>query len=377
VQARPSGTLGVRPATSLLPRPPASLLESAVIRTCPLDVWRVPTPPSLPARLYPCRSVPICGDQWFTRRRVVRGRRGCSPVPLVVPVSPWPDRWRSVAVCGSPLPLGAVVAPVLRLRRQSARIGEICGSRRGLSPGFCETNPIRHKPFSFNAIPQAPAAGVLPAVSGGPEQPGTVRSALRTEHNGPAAAAAARLRNEPNGHTTPVDNNLQRPVACRQPRFPRSRQRRGRPAPRRAAASTGTHRCRSAAPHATAKRTELAPSTAPSRARPPGRPRDLGHPPKGSCPAAGGAPRNEPNWRRARRHPERGHRADRGISAIRPGEALRPQEARRGTNRIRHKPFFFNAIRRPSQATFRSLPAATPNSLGPAAKQTQSAYGTA
>jgi hypothetical protein len=44
--------------------------------------------------------------------------------------------------------------------------------------------------------------------------------------------------------------------------------------------------------------------------------------------------RNEPNWRRARRHPERGHPADRGISAIRPREAVRPQEALRGTNPI-------------------------------------------
>jgi hypothetical protein len=58
---------------------------------------------------------------------------------------------------------------------------------------------------------------------------------------------------------------------------------------------------------------------------------------------------NEPNWRRARRHPERGHRTDRGTSAVRPREALRPQQSLRGTNPIRRKPLARNAIRNPGR----------------------------
>jgi hypothetical protein len=75
--------------------------------------------------------------------------------------------WQSVAVCGSPVAVSGAVPPVLRLRRQSAQICAICGSRRGPWPGFCETNPIRHKALSNGGLrrgPQPTRSAVLPAV---------------------------------------------------------------------------------------------------------------------------------------------------------------------------------------------------------------------
>jgi hypothetical protein len=74
-----------------------------------------------------------------------------------------------------------------------------------------------------------------------------------------------------------------------------------------------------------AKRTQLAPPTAPSRARPPGRPRHLRPATKQTPAAAPAALRNEPNWRRMRCHPERGRQAHRGIPTGRPKRAPQPQ----------------------------------------------------
>jgi hypothetical protein len=59
-RAAPRPSAFVSPAAWAVSRPPGPR-EPAVIRACPLDVWRAPSPPSLPA---PVVSVAICGDQW-------------------------------------------------------------------------------------------------------------------------------------------------------------------------------------------------------------------------------------------------------------------------------------------------------------------------
>jgi hypothetical protein len=108
VQARPDGILRVRRPTPSPPRPPASLLQCAVIRACPLDVWR-----ACPLNVW--RACPL--DVW----RV--------PRDLSLP---------SPSICAN---------------RRNLRIG------RGLWPGFCETNRIHH-----NLLP---AASIRPATEAG------------------------------------------------------------------------------------------------------------------------------------------------------------------------------------------------------------------
>jgi hypothetical protein len=202
------------------PRPLTGLLESAVIRACPLDVWRVPSNLSSP-------SPSICAN------------------PRHLRTSPW-----SVA-------------------------------------GSCETNPIRQNTSSTRRIRLASEAG-----SAGCPLPGLPAAIcanvchLRTSPWSPAGL----LQNKPNtseqffhqADTTSLRSRLRR---LSSPRPPGGNVRKCVPSADPAVVSG----------QASAKRTQLAPGTAPSRARPPDRPRDLGCTPKGSSPAATVAPRNEPN----------------------------------------------------------------------------------
>jgi hypothetical protein len=293
-----------------------------------------------PIRRDPCRSV---GITWFTSRRVPRRRRGCSPVPLVVPVCRWPDRWRSVAICGSRLAVGAVVPLVLR--RPSAQICEICGPRRSLCPSFCRTNPMRQNtPFGERIRPASEAVSAGRSFWSQPVgiwanlchlriARCSVAGLLQNEPNGPPALAEARLRNEPNERTALFDNRTQRPSRASTRALPAVCRpvQGGGPWPRLSREPDGGHwRDRGVGVQAF-----------PAVANDEGAPHP-GEPLPGPARTGVGLRsrtrlRDEPNRRRARRHRERGHRADRGISPIRPGEAVRPQEALRGTNRMRHK----------------------------------------